>query len=1080
MLVLRRARVQWRLLAAVVVLVATACTLVGTCTLVLDVTQSRGFEREVLRTEPADLGVTAFLVDLGSDAPAARDEAARVVADVLAPMRATQETTITSRLRDLDEDGARTGSQAYLVATDALARRADLTAGRWPSPSGARPEIAVPDTAARLLGLRPGDVMRLGAERGSGGTDQPMALVVVGTFRPRALPEWERDPLGGAGFAASYSDGLEPAPTYGPLVIDAHDLLDSGSSINAVRVTAYPTLDLADHHSLQRAADLLVDASGRLSARVGDRARLTRVASDLPRTLAHLEAQQASTGATVLVVLLLGVALSLAAALLAGRLVGSVREDEAELLTAMGRGRRQLVGGAAAEAALLATLAAAVAVPAAALLHSRLTHRRELVAAGLEHGPVVTGLLVLAVVGTAVLLAGTLVAAAARPRPVADPSPRAGLTRRGVDVVLAVAAALAWWQLRTQRPGSTGSGSAGDAVLTVAPVLCLAALTVLGVRLVVAFLQGAATTSGRSRGLLLPLATQGAAQRARASTALVLVVAAVATAVFALAVHATWSRSQRDQAALRVGTDLALTLRAPAGLREAREVGAVLTARTGVGSPVVHRPLALGRYIGEPGSRPVLVAVDSRRAGALLRGRVGAGQTWYAVGRELAPPAAPSGLALPDDGVGVTMRGRGPARSSLTAQVTAVVEDPTGFRAAVPAGNIPLDGVAHPLEWSAPLGADLELVAVRLEVDGSSGATPSAVPVTSTVRVTVSIPTVPAVPDVPVADADQQDDATAPSGPTSATGPWQVRPLQEQGPVGAATARLRTTDAGTELRTRTEVDLAYIDYTGADVLATVLPDPALVPVAASADLVGAVGASVGDELSAVVGGATLRLQVVTVVPAVPSAPGEVAVLADLDALSRALVHTGRLEPVVDGWWVGAPARDTGAALGAAGLGTVTTRPGTAADLARGPLRVAAPTTLLLLLGLSAALFLAAVVLTVGADRPGRSAGIARLRALGVSRRDAVRHELAEHLVLLLPPALVGTCVGAASSVLVGPLLVRSDVGAAPVPTPVVAWPWAAELAVVGALVLGSALLSWALGARLVRASTPSRVREGGS
>ena len=69
-LVLRRALVQRRLLAAVVALVATACTLVGTCTLVLDVTQERAFREAVQRSDPDDLSVTAFLVDLtSSDAP---------------------------------------------------------------------------------------------------------------------------------------------------------------------------------------------------------------------------------------------------------------------------------------------------------------------------------------------------------------------------------------------------------------------------------------------------------------------------------------------------------------------------------------------------------------------------------------------------------------------------------------------------------------------------------------------------------------------------------------------------------------------------------------------------------------------------------------------------------------------------------------------------------------------------------------------------------------------------------------------------------------------------------------------------
>ena len=158
--------------------------------------------------------------------------------------------------------------------------------------------------------------------------------------------------------------------------------------------------------------------------------------------------------------------------------------------------------------------------------------------------------------------------------------------------------------------------------------------------------------------------------------------------------------------------------------------------------------------------------------------------------------------------------------------------------------------------------------------------------------------------------------------------------------------------------------------------------------------------------------------------------------------------------MADGLWVADPSSDTIEAVEAARICTVTTRAGVAADLARGPLRVAVPTTLLVLLALAIALFLAAVVLVVGADRSRASAAVVRLRALGASRRDAVRRQLAQHLVLLLPLTLVGTIVGAASTVLVGTHFVRSDVGAAPVPAAVVAWPWPEEV-VVGGLVLAA-------------------------
>lgn len=523
-LVLRRAFVQRRLLTSVVVLVATACTLVGICALMLTVTADRAFHEEIERSEPEDVSVTAYLVELrGSDVEAARAEGRRVVEGVLGPMRPTIETTATSRLRRLD-GGDRL---AYLTMTDDLSSRADLASGRWPAAAAAvPPEAVVPTTTARLLGLELGDEMTLGEESGLGGVEKPVTVVVVGTFRPSADAEWERDPLSGAGFSPTYSDGLPAAPTYGPFVVPESAFLASGSSVTGLRVTASPTLELAQDSSLQAAVNSLDDASGLLSSRVGDQARITRVASDLPRTLERVHAQQASTRSTVLVVLLLCTALSLAAALLAGWLVASVREDERDLLIAMGLGRRQQLWAAAVESLLLSFAACALAVPAATVVHSRLTHAVGFEAAGLQQGPTITGGMVLAVLATAVLLTVALVATTLSAKPAPDPSIRGGaVIRLGMGPVLLAAAVFAWWQLRAQ-PATAADPD--DVALTLAPVLCVAALTVLGVRLVPRVLALAARGGIRSSAFILPLAAQQAARRPHTGTAMVLVAAAVA------------------------------------------------------------------------------------------------------------------------------------------------------------------------------------------------------------------------------------------------------------------------------------------------------------------------------------------------------------------------------------------------------------------------------------------------------------------------------------------------------------------------------------------------------------------------
>ena len=441
-LVVRRALVQRRLLAAVVVLTAVAADLVGVCALLLGVTQDRAFHEEALRTAAPDVDVTAFVVDLaGSDLAPAREDSRAVVGDVFATMRPTVTTWATARMREL-AGGERLG---YLVTTDALEARADLTSGRWPDPAAEGPaEAVVPEATARLLTLDLGDRVRLGDEIGLGGVDGPVGVVVVGTFRPLARAGWEADPLGGAGFDPAYSDGTRTDPAYGPFVVGDAAFLASGSTVTGLRVTAHPTLALADDARLRGAVAALDDASGLLSSRVGPRARITRVASDLPRTLDRIHAQQATTRATVLVVLLLGTTLALAAALLAGRLVAATRDEGRALRGARGRGRRRRGGAALAEALLLAAIATLLAVPGAALVHSWLTHLPALRDAGLSEPPTLTLALVLAVLAGGVLVTLPLVLTALDADTVPDAAGRRwAVLRSGVDVVLLGAAAAA-------------------------------------------------------------------------------------------------------------------------------------------------------------------------------------------------------------------------------------------------------------------------------------------------------------------------------------------------------------------------------------------------------------------------------------------------------------------------------------------------------------------------------------------------------------------------------------------------------------------------------------------------------------
>jgi len=1033
-LVRRRTVAQRRLLAGIVALVSLGTTLLGVGALLIGPTQDRAFTAGVQETSPQETAVTAFIGGVkASDEVRVRNAARTVIRDALEPLQPSFTSNATSRLRRL-ESGQRL---AYLSTTTSLPQRAALTSGHWPD--GAR-ETVVPAAAASRLHLELGDRITLGKEIGIRPVQREVTLVVVGTFRATSRSAWERDPLAGSGYDGAYTDGSLPrlSATYGPFVVDEPTFLATGSTIDAMQVTGQPSLARATGGSMNAAVDALRSADGLLSSRVVDRVDISRVASDLPQTLSQIRAQQAATRSTLLVVLLLGTVMALTALLLAGRLLGSVRESERALLAGLGLGRDQLAAAALAEVLLIAAAASAVAVPAAALAHAAVTHLPAMAAAGLSQDPTVTVGLVLAEVASALLLALALVVPLVAP---ARPGSRvARAARSGVDVLLVAVAVAAWWQLHSQPPTATTD----DVTLIVAPVVGVVAVTLVAVRLAPVILGALAWAAGRSTALVLPLATSQAARRPYGDAALALLAMATASATFGFAVQTTWDRSQDDQAALRVGTDLAFVLSTPATDREAT---AIATATRGLAtSAVIDRPIALGQYVGsgEGNSAPVLVAADSRRAGDLLRGRLDHGRTWSAVGDLLAPGPPVGGLSLTS--AGITIKGSAPEGVTIDVTPTLLVQDASGFRRSVSADVVSLDGRSHRLAGTGNLKGS-HLVAAKLTL---AGGTTSG---TATVSVALSVEGAGRTPD------------------------WDVETLgAPDTPVTGSAVEVTSTAHATTVLTTADLDLGYLLYTDGDVLVTGFERPAALPVAVSERLADVVGTKVGGTISATVEGVPVPLEIVAVVPTVPSAPGRVAVLADADTLSRILIGQGHLEPVVDAWWVADPAARTARDLGSLDLGEVTTRTAVAHQLERGPLRAMVPAALVLLVVAAGLLLLAGAALVVGADRPARSAEVARLRALGLSRRQVTRLVLAEHGILLGLVLTTGVAVGVVTSLALGSSLVRSDIGVAPVPGAVLVWPWGREAAIVAGAVVSCLLIATVITFVVVRRSGPEQLR----
>ncbi|MFI5844211.1 FtsX-like permease family protein [Catenuloplanes sp. NPDC051500] len=1018
----RRARAQWPLLAALLAVVTVGVTLLGVCVLLVTRTGERAVETAAARASVAQTSVTAYTVTVsGPNARSVVADTGDVLTTALAPFDAPLSTRTSTLLRPLPTmpQGGDFPSQGYLSSITDLASRVEVLNGRLPT---AGYETALLSSTAGQLGLEVGDRVPFGVENTR---TRPAGFEVTVVGIVAALPGtgWERDPLNAAGFNPAYNDGRfqRPLTAYGPFLVGLDAVLASGSTLDRLDVTASPDLSAADHAALDAVEDNVRAADRRLGGVLGDRVEIERIATALPRTLAAADAQQRVTTATVAAVAILGSVLTATALALAARLTAGVRTVESALLSALGFSRRQLAGVAAVEALLLAAAATAIAVPASSALHAAITHLPALRGAGLAETFAVTGLQVLTVAGGALLLGAVLVTLALQP--VAEVKERRTrgelIARSGADVLLVAFAGVGLWQLWSQ-PAEAGGQ---DAVRILAPALLLLAGAALALRLVPPALALADLLARRARGFVLPLAAFEAARRPQAVAAGLLIGLACAAGTFGVGYDATWQRSQQDQAALSVGTDLAITL----GVRPETGQGEEVRAATGgTVSPATDRPVSIGQWFGTSGDAPRLVAVDTTHAGELLRGRLDGGRTWAEVGAGLAPADAVTGLPVPA-GAALTVRGTSTGASPMLVAPRLVFQDRGGLRVPCVADQIPLDGASHPLAGCV-VADGLELVAVTMPLitDWQSlFASETAAAEESDVAVTLTVPGL------------------------TGTSAWKAG---SAGPVPEMLSGNQLEIGDDTIALRTRVQLLGPPEAARTLVASGFGDPGAVPVVISQKVADELGVGPGTDLSVTIGTASVPVRVKDVVPTVPSAAGGGALLADGDWLSRTLiVQGGDVQPPVDAWWAGNPGPDSAAKAADLRLGTVLTREGEEARLTGGPLRAGLPATLRLLVPAAALLLLAGVILHVTCDLQVRALEVARLRGLGMTRREIRRVLLGQHAGVLTPLVVAGALVGALATVLVVPWLVRSDTGAAPVPDAIPQWPWGLELGLVAAL-----------------------------
>jgi hypothetical protein len=936
------------------------------------------------------------------------------------------------------------------AALDGIEEHAVLVAGKWPGqPSASAPgaiPAALPASAAALLKVRPGDVLRVEDQD----TAAPATFILTGLYAQRQSPAsagsyWALDSIPASGVAAG-SGAASGFTTYGPLVVPPGAFPGQLAEASGTWL-AQPDMAGFTNAGLS-ASSARVGAIGYASTLLSG---LT-VTTSLPAVLADAGDNLAVARSLLAISAIELLVLAVAALLAVARLLAAQRAGETALLAARGASKGQLARLTAAEVVPLAlgsALAGGVAgIWLARLLASTLYRPGGVPGGGISPGAPGTWLDALAAaLAIAAASAGALLYPVLRPGRGAAKARRgrqallSGATRAGSDLALVALAVLACWQLRRYSPVSTPAAGAPsiDPVLVLAPALALAGGTVVTLRLLPAAARAVDRLAAAGRGLTTALAGwQFSRQPLRQSGAALLLVMAIATGTLALAQHQSWIRSAADQAAYVTGGDAQVNLAAPQPAGTAASITGVAGVRAAMAVSAGQRALPA----------PV-VAIDAAQAPkvALLRSD-----------QSSLPPAALLGSIAPSPPGGLLVSGR-PRSVELTVTLTRAplgpvtaqltVIDATGAAFQLATAPFPADGRPHAL--AVPLGGSGAAYPLRLSqaiLSYTLPARPWAAPVTLTIAG--------ARPGAWTAVASSPELASqlsvggmyGPSAAPRAAG-WR------QAPGGAALTFAPgygqwAAYRGTPVITRPVAGQLSLSALG--------PAPAAVPAIATRAFDSANRTGVGSVVQTTIDGVTVPARIVATAGAFPAITGAGLVM-DLSALEVFLVSHGAPPVPVTQWWLATQGGRVPAALQAAlpPGATIESRAALAAAIVADPLS-AAPQQALLAMAVAAALLaIGGFWVSVAANVRQRRAESAVLAALGVDQRSAAAQLLLEKLLWSVPAAALGLLLGTVVARLLVPAVTLSPTARVPLPSPVTAFdlpqaiPLAAAVAVLPAL-----------------------------
>ncbi|WP_306190108.1 FtsX-like permease family protein [Streptomyces sp. MK5] len=1104
--VLLRARAHRLLLAAALLTVLLTTAVLATLTAYSGAIGDAAL-RHSLR-DPRDAAGTTLVVK--ADVPpagrpaadAAVRERARTAFDGLpVTVRTLTRSGPYALPRSLQPAADRSGDPdlTYFAALDPAEVR--LVSGRLPQGTGHGAaatdlEAALPETAARRLGLRPGARLTLTDRLGGA----KARVTITGLYRPARADGtyWQLDDLGGRGVRKV------DFTTYGPLLADP-GVLAGG------RVSAGQSAWLAS-------ADFSALTTGRIGALRGavreGAANLRKtpglgatpdVRTGLPGVLDRIDRSLLVARSTLLIAALQLALLAGYALLLVARLLSSERAGETRLLRARGGSRARLAGLAATEALLLAVPAVACAPLLAGPLTGLLAEQGPLARIGLRPDVSATGRpgvwLVTAGVALGCALAVTLPALtssfAVLRRARSLPAP----LRAGADVGLLAIAAVAYWQLNQQSSGAVGGDRTGalgiDPLLVTAPALALLAGTVLTLRLLPPVARLAERRAAGGRGLPTALAGWQFSRRPmRGAGPVLLLVLAIALGMLAIGQGASWDRSQDDQADFLAGAPVRVLAAGEGGLGRTESYAAVPHVRAV--APAVRTTLPLS------GDRTATVlALDTTgAAGSVLMRRDLASEPVRPLLARLTPRTATAGLKLPagtgrlrltaalhssaGSAPGRTGSPRGARAAADSVDLAVTLEDRYGVPYRMPLKALPTDGRAHRLDLALPAAAgQLTLTGIDLGLVQPIGKAEQHRLTVSKVEATAGDGKARALrlPTAWTAALDGTDDVSA--SPDGSTAPTTPR-VTSSGPL--------TVSYGT----------GYVPHDEPWVLGSVsvrlqVTQPAQPEITALATdrFLTAAGARPGQRVDVTFAGRNVPVRITGSVRALPTtaigpnqggAPDAAhdggGLLMDLRSVNRLLQSRYGDSAAPTEWWLRTdPLRAADVAAGLRALpdvepAQVVVRDETADQLRGDPFGAGPAAAFTAAAVIAAALAAVGFAVSAAGALRERDAEFAVLRALGAPRRQLARMLAAEQGVLVALALLVGVALGGVLTRAVIPLITLTGQATKPVPEVLVELPVARVVLLLAAVAAAPLVVTAALTLRRADPAVSLRDRGG--